>query len=93
MSPIQDFVPWLKDHLLGCLHNQPYDGNQDPFSDQDRMSVHIVDNKIYSSQVLRVNYTTYDVHRDQSSVNHCTHSDIMVLSCEDDPQAHPYWYP
>ena len=87
MSPIQDFVPWLKDHLLGCLHNQPYDGDQDPFSDQDHMSVHIVDNKIY-----RVNYTMYDICRDHDSVNPHTCSDIMVLSCEDDPQAHPYWY-
>ena len=92
MLPIQDFVPRLKDHLLGCLRNQPYDGDQDPFSDHDRMSVHIVDNKIYSSQVLRVNYTTYNVRRDQDSVNPRTHPDIIVLSREDDPQAHPYWY-
>ena len=56
------------------------------------MSVHIVDNKIYSSQLLRVNYTTYDVRRDQDLVNTHTHPDVMVLSCEDDPWAHPYWY-
>ena len=56
------------------------------------MSVHIVNNKIYSSQLLRVNYTTYNVRRDQDSVNTRTHPDIMVLSCEDDPRAHPYWY-
>ena len=89
---IKDFVPRLKDHLLGRLRNQPYDGDQESYSDQDRMSVHIVDNKIYSSHLLRVNYTTYDIRRDQDSVNPRTHSDIMVLSHEDDPQAHLYWY-
>ena len=89
---IKDFVPRLKDHLLGRLRGQPYDGDQELYSDQDRMSVHIVDNKIYSSQLLRVNYTTYDIHRDQDSVNPCTHPDVMVLSRKDDPQAHPYWY-
>ena len=56
------------------------------------MSVHIVDNRMYSLQLLRVNYTTYDVRRDQDLVNTRTHSDVMVLSHEDDPQAHPYWY-
>ena len=85
-------VTRLKDHLLGRLHSQPYDGDQEPYSDQDRMSVHIVDNRIYSLQLLRVNYTMYNIHRDQDSVNPRTHPDVMVLSHEDDPWAHPYWY-
>ena len=89
---IKNFIPWLKDHLLGCLYDQPYDGDQEPYSDQDWMSVHIVDNQVYSSQLLRVNYTTYNIRRDQDSVNPHTHSDVMVSSHEDDPQAHPYWY-
>ena len=87
-----DFIPQLKDHLLGCLCDQPYNGDQEPYSDQDQMSVHIVDNQVYSSQLLRVNYTTYDVHRDQDLVNPRTHSNVMILSCKDDTQAHPYWY-
>ena len=74
------------------LCNQPYNGDQEPFSDHDHMPVHIVDNKIYSSQVLRINFTTYNIHRDQDTVNLHTHSDIIVLSDEDDPNAHPYWY-
>ena len=56
------------------------------------MSVHIVDNRMYSLQLLRVNYTMYDVCRDQDLVNTHTQSDVMVLSHKDDPQAHPYWY-
>lgn len=42
--------------------------------------------------MLRVNYTTYDVRRDQDSMNPRTHCDVMVLSPDTDPEAHPYWY-
>jgi hypothetical protein len=62
------------------------------FTDEDRRSVRIMDNRIYATKVLRLNYTTYDVRRDQDSLNPRTQSDIMVLSQEDDAEAHPYWY-
>jgi len=42
--------------------------------------------------VLRVTYTMYDMRRDQDSLNPRTHANIMVLSPETDPSAHPYWY-
>lgn len=92
MFKLQDFVPRLKDHLLARLRNLPYDGDQEPFTDRERNSVHIIDNRIYSSKVLRVNHTTYDIRRDQDSINPRNHSDVMVLSQEDDSRAHPYWY-
>jgi hypothetical protein len=43
---------------------------------------------------LRVNYTTYDLRRDQDSINPRTHADIMVAAHEDesDEVPHPYWY-
>ena len=49
---------------------------------------------LYRHQVLRINYTTYDMRREQDSINPRTHPDIMVLSCEDpeDGSSHPYWY-
>lgn len=41
----------------------------------------------------RFNYTSYDVRRMQDVVNPCSHTDIMVLSHEDETSgAHPYWY-
>jgi hypothetical protein len=90
---MQDFVPRLKDHLLARLLNQEYDGDEDHFTDTDRNTVRIIDNRIYSAKVLRVNYTTYDVRRGQDSLNPRTqHRDIMVHSREDDPKDHPYWY-
>lgn len=70
----------------------PFDGDQTPFSDADRNTVKIIDNEIFSAKVLRVNYTTYDVRRDQDSMNPRTSADIMVLSQETGPDAHPYWY-
>lgn len=73
--------------------NHDYDGDEQVFSDDDRNTVRIVDNRLYSAKVLRVNYTTYDVRRGQDSLNPRTqHCDVMVRSREDDPDAHPYWY-
>ena len=89
----QEFIPKLKDHLLSRLLHQDYDGDEQEFSDDDRNTVCIIDNQLYSVKVLQVNYTTYDVHRGQDSLNPRTqHCDIMVCSHEDDPEAHPYWY-
>jgi hypothetical protein len=41
---------------------------------------------------MRVNYTTYDMRREQDSLNPRTHANVMVLSQENEPDAHPYWY-
>ncbi|KIO09076.1 hypothetical protein M404DRAFT_132837 [Pisolithus tinctorius Marx 270] len=42
--------------------------------------------------MLHVNYMTYDLCREQDTINPCTHADIMLLSCETDDCHHPYWY-
>jgi len=65
----QDFVPRLKDHLLTRLLGRSFDGDEEGYSDSDRNTIRIIDNRIYSAKVLRVNYTTYDVRRDQDSMN------------------------
>ncbi|KAF8237555.1 hypothetical protein L208DRAFT_1246898, partial [Tricholoma matsutake] len=39
-----------------------------------------------------INYTTYNICHDQDSMNPHTHCDVMVLSAETGPKAHPYWY-
>jgi hypothetical protein len=74
------------------LLNLEYDGDEENFSDADRNTVHIVNNRIYSVKVLRVNFTTYDVRRDQDSMNPRTHCDVMVASREDLENGHPFWY-
>src|SRR5271170_6144804 len=91
-STSQDFIPKLKDHLLSRLLNQEYNGDEGIFTDADRLSVRILNNRIYSCQVLRINYTTYDCRRDQDTMNPRTNCDVMVHSREVGPDAQPFWY-
>ncbi|KAJ3768912.1 hypothetical protein FB446DRAFT_706633 [Lentinula raphanica] len=89
----KEFWPKLQDHLLGRLMNREFDGDtHESFTDEDRNFVRIKDQKLTELQTLRVNYTTYDVRRDQDTINPRTHADVMVLSPEDGEGAHPYWY-
>ena len=58
MHPYKNFLPKLKDHLLGRLIGREFDGDMEAeFSDSDRNSVHIVNNKIYSVHTCRIYYT------------------------------------
>jgi hypothetical protein len=72
--------------LSRLVGNDESDGQ---FTNQDRMSLKLINDRIYRHKVLRVNYTTYNVRRDQDSLNPRTHADVMVLSRDD---THPYWY-
>lgn len=72
--------------------NQEYDGDDTGFSDTQRNAVRVVGDRIYSSKVLRINYTTYDMRRDQDTMNPRTHCDVMVISAETEANAHPFWY-
>lgn len=78
--------------MLGRLLGVDYDGDEAVFTDEEINSVRIIGDRIYSSKVLRVNYTTYDMRRDQDSMNPRTHCDVMVLSRETGRNAHPFWY-
>ncbi|KAJ7146245.1 hypothetical protein C8R44DRAFT_897878 [Mycena epipterygia] len=93
-SRLQNFLPDLKSHLLGRLLGIPYDGDESQYSIQDLADVNIIGERLYTHKVLRVNYTTYDVLRDQDTLNTRTHPDFMVLAHEDEEEtsAHPYWY-
>jgi hypothetical protein len=87
----------LKRHLLGRLLGHPFDGDEHIYSDDESAMVKIINNRIYSHKVLRVNYTTYDLRRAQDSINPHTRPDIMLLSHEDEDadnetDSHPYWY-
>src|SRR5438876_11157214 len=88
----QDFLPQLKDHLLARLLDCPYQGDETTFTDSERRSVTIVNNRLYWHKVIRINYTTYDLRCLQDSLNPQSHSDFMVLSHESEEDPHPYWY-
>ena len=90
-DPVQDFLPHLKDHLLGRLWGLIYNSNEYDFNDEDHHCVIILNNKIYEHVYLRLNYTTYDLWQDQDSINNCSHPDVMLL-LQEDKHLHPYWY-
>ncbi|KAF8239262.1 hypothetical protein L208DRAFT_1475754, partial [Tricholoma matsutake] len=75
-------------HLLG----HEFDGDKFQYTNEDRCTIQIIGDQIYSGKVLCINYTSYDIHRDQDSMNPHTHCDVMVLSTETGPGAHLYWY-
>ncbi|KAI0701453.1 hypothetical protein C8T65DRAFT_579653, partial [Cerioporus squamosus] len=88
-----NFIPLLIDHLLrrfteplGTLDDQV------DFSFAQQQAVQILDDRLYPHKALQLNYTTYDVRRDQDYVNPRTHPDIMVLADEDSDDDHPFWY-
>ncbi|KAF8193727.1 hypothetical protein BJ912DRAFT_901526 [Pholiota molesta] len=86
------FLDSLQDHLLGrILHRgKEWEGDDVPFTDAERATVRIVGGRIYRHKVIRINYTTYDMQRDQDSLNPRTHANIMLMSRDD--SEHPYWY-
>ncbi|KAH9169480.1 hypothetical protein EDB89DRAFT_2098737, partial [Lactarius sanguifluus] len=88
---VKDFLPCLRDHLLARILHREYDGDDIPFSDAQRAEVQFRGCKLYQHKVLRINYTTYDLRREQDSINPRTHPNIMVLR-PDGPDPHPYWY-
>lgn len=51
---------------------------------------------MYSHQTLQVNYTTYDMRRDQDTISVSRHPDVMVLAPEEpdvpESEKHSYWY-
>ncbi|KAG6905700.1 hypothetical protein DXG01_001205 [Tephrocybe rancida] len=94
---ITDFYPKLKTHLLPRLKaklNIPIDLNitPDPRSpDQERLFYK--NDAIYQHNILRINYTTYDIRRLQDVVNPRTdHRDIMILRQPMIPGKHEYRY-
>ena len=90
---LQGFISKLKDHLLGRIRGLDFDGDTNQlFSDDEKNSIRIRNNTIYRLSTLRVNYTTYDMHRDFDTVNPRTHPFIMVPSPETEMDAHPFWY-
>ena len=50
------------------------------YSFADRSRLEILKDRMYHHQVLRLNYTTYDLRRSQDVINPRTHSDIVLLS-------------
>ena len=62
-------------------------------SADDHCHVLFKSGRMYQHQLLRINYTTYDVRRSQDIINPNTRRrDIMLLSNDEDDESHPFRY-
>ncbi|KAG2051626.1 hypothetical protein BDR06DRAFT_889558, partial [Suillus hirtellus] len=86
-----DGDPATKDHLLYRLKKLDVTHCDRTFTDNERNSLIIPNNTIYSIQTMQIHYTTYDMMRKYDTISPRTHPDVMVLSGEASP-SHPYWY-
>ncbi|THV06114.1 hypothetical protein K435DRAFT_849214 [Dendrothele bispora CBS 962.96] len=84
-----DFLFNLKNHCLQRILGNDSTGD---FTDLDCQHLTFVSNRIYKHKYLRVNYTSYDLRREQDSINPRTQPDIMMLAGDSDDSDHPYWY-
>ena len=62
------------------------------FRSDERNSVRIINNIIFSAKQFSVNYTTYDIRRDRDTINTSSRRYVMVQSPEVGDNTHPYWY-
>ena len=94
LSLQDDFVSKLKNHLLSRLHQYDYDGDERQFTALERNNLRFVNNlnTITESKIFRVNYTSYDIRRQQDFMRPGSGCTVMMLSKEDGPNAHPFWY-
>ncbi|KAG2157996.1 uncharacterized protein EDB93DRAFT_1077626 [Suillus bovinus] len=90
-SAVKNFLPKLKDHILYRSRELDISYCNHTFTDEERNSVIIPNNTIYSVQTMQVHYTTYNLRYKYNIINPRTHGDVMVLSGEMMP-SHPYWY-
>lgn len=89
-----DFVSKLKDHILSCLYQYDYDGDERGFTAAQRGQLFFIDNlnRVIESKSFRVNYTSYDIHRQQDFLRPGHGGAIMTLSRKDKADSHPFWY-
>ncbi|OSC99224.1 hypothetical protein PYCCODRAFT_1416437 [Trametes coccinea BRFM310] len=89
-AAVKNFIPLLRAHLFGRLTNRT---DYDEFTAQDLDHVHIDQERIYQHKSLQLNYTTYDMRRNQDVINPRTHADIMVLADNSvEAGTDRYWY-
>lgn len=86
------FIDDLKNHVLSRLYNHGFTGSDKEFSDDEREQLIIHNNLIYRHSLLRVNYTTYNVQRDQDVISPRIPSRSFVMMPAADDDDDDYWY-
>ncbi|KAI0735278.1 hypothetical protein C8Q76DRAFT_791844 [Earliella scabrosa] len=88
---IRGFIPRLYEHLAARIFGGNMFTEPEEFSEDQLNGIRIFEDRMYKHKYIRVNYTTYDMRREQDVVSPRNHADIMVPAPEWDA-AYPYWY-
>ncbi|KAG6904751.1 hypothetical protein DXG01_007397, partial [Tephrocybe rancida] len=93
----KDFLPHLKDHLLAWLDGVSHSGDNYVYSQEEHAQLAFRNDRMYQHQTFHVNYTTYDVQRDQDMVKSTGPWRNIMLHAEStgDPLsgfANNFWY-
>ncbi|KAI0081503.1 hypothetical protein K474DRAFT_1635827, partial [Panus rudis PR-1116 ss-1] len=97
---LANFTTKLRAHLLARLDGEKVYADLDTelsaaLASEDVQKISIRNDCIYSHQLMQVNYTTYDLRREQDVIHVGTdRCDILMLADRDDSNSdtHPYWY-
>ena len=71
----QDFIPSLYQHLVRRILG-PEAEPEHGWSHEHTLGLQILEERIYQHHTLRVNYTTYDMRREQDTINPERTSDV-----------------
>ncbi|KAF7291080.1 hypothetical protein MKEN_01491700 [Mycena kentingensis (nom. inval.)] len=88
---LKNFQRNLKNHLLTRVLHPEYSSDGSEYTATNRNNIFIVNNRLYRHKVLRINYTSYDIRREQDSMD-SRHADVMMLAPEDSDDEHPFSY-
>lgn len=77
-------------HLLARHLSQVVISDEPEYGTTELASVNIRHHTIYSHATARFNYTTYDIRRDDDTINPRTRRDVMFRACDDSQR--PFWY-
>jgi hypothetical protein len=94
----QDFWQKLKNHLLlrikaAQMPNSPKSSSFEAAPTAELNCLFFKKECMFKHNIMRINYTTYDVRRAQDVINPNTeHRDIMLLSASEDLNNHQYAY-
>ncbi|KAF8668537.1 hypothetical protein RHS04_08963 [Rhizoctonia solani] len=85
------FLPQLKQHLLAWVLG---DSNHPKFCNSNILKVRLAQERMYWHNTLQVNYTSYDILRQQDSLSPTSHQCFALLPTKADqhPDKHPFVY-
>ncbi|KII83440.1 hypothetical protein PLICRDRAFT_58395 [Plicaturopsis crispa FD-325 SS-3] len=92
-----NFIPQLKSHLLARILGTAAVGDEPSYEASELNCVQFKSDCIFGHATATFNYTTYDLRRDQDTINvNRDRRDVIVTSNEDANEdgfpAHPFWY-